>query len=66
MNRALMLQTISIVIGVIRLTTGKNEKVHSSHVPIMIYREEAVGLKSSNYTKKKYNFCEYVKFLAIS
>ena len=26
MNRALMLQTISIVIGVIRLTAGKNEK----------------------------------------
>ena len=30
-----------------------------------IYREEAVGLKSSNYTKK-YDFCEYVKFEAIS
>ena len=28
------------------------------------YREEAVGLKSSNYTKK-YDFCEYVKFGAI-
>ena len=30
-----------------------------------IYREEAVGLKSSNYTLK-YDFCEYVKFRAIS
>ena len=26
-----------------------------------IYREEAVGVKNSNYTKK-YDFCEYVKF----
>ena len=31
-----------------------------------IYREEAVGLKSSNYTLKIYDFCEYVKFGAIS
>ena len=30
-----------------------------------IYREEAAGLKSSSYTKK-YDFCEYVKFAAIS
>ena len=31
-----------------------------------IYREEAVGLKNSNYTFKKYDFCEYVKLKAIS
>ena len=35
-----------------------------------IYREilkvEVVGLKSSNYTFKNYDFCEYVKFGAIS
>ena len=30
-----------------------------------IYREEAVGLKSSNYTLKIKIFCEYVKFEAI-
>ena len=31
-----------------------------------IYREEAVGLKSSNYTLKIITFCEYVKFGVIS
>ena len=31
-----------------------------------MYREEAVGLKGSNYTWKNYDFCEYVKFGAIS
>ena len=31
-----------------------------------IYRVEAIGLKSSNYTLKNYDFCEYVKFVAIS
>ena len=31
-----------------------------------IYRVEAVGLKNSNYTYKFYDFCEYVKFGAIS
>ena len=30
------------------------------------YRVDAVGLRNSNYTFKKYNFCEYVKFGAIS
>ena len=30
-----------------------------------IYRVEAVGLKSSNYTFKNYDFCENVKFGAI-
>ena len=30
-----------------------------------IYRDEAVSLKSSSYTWKKYDFCEYVKFGAI-
>ena len=36
------------------LTTGKNEKVRSLHVPAMhdICREEAVGVKCSNYTYK--------------
>ena len=29
-------------------------------------REEEVGLKKSNYTLKNYDFCEYVKFGAIS
>ena len=31
-----------------------------------IYRVESVGLKTSNYTLKDYDFCEYVKFGAIS
>ena len=31
-----------------------------------IHRVEAVGLKSSNYTFKNDDFCEYVKFGAIS
>ena len=31
-----------------------------------IHREEAFGLKSSNYTFKNHDFCEYVKFGAIS
>ena len=31
-----------------------------------MYREEAVALKISNYTYKNYDFCEYVKFGAIS
>ena len=31
-----------------------------------IYREEAVGLKSSKYTFKNFDVCEYVKFGAIS
>ena len=31
-----------------------------------IYRVEAVGLKSSSYTQKNDDFCEYVKFGAIS
>ena len=30
------------------------------------YRVEAVGLKSSNYTFRKYDFSEYKKFEAIS
>ena len=40
------------------------------YIPYMslheIYRVEAVGLKSSNYTLKSYDFCEYVKFGAIA
>ena len=31
-----------------------------------IYREEAVGVKSYNYTFKNYDFCEYMKFRAIN
>ena len=31
-----------------------------------INREEAVGLKSTNKYLKNYDFCEYVKFGAIS
>ena len=35
------------------LTTGKNEKEYSWHVPaIKLYRDEAVGLKSCKYTWK--------------
>ena len=42
------------------------KEVYSFHVPAMeIYRAEAVGLKSSDYTFKNYDFCEYVKFGAI-
>ena len=45
---------VHLIIRSVPLTTGKNEKVHSSHVPaIKIYIVEAVGLKRSNYTKKK-------------
>ena len=43
------------------LTTGKNEKLHSIHVPaITIYMVEAIILL------KKYDLSEYVKFVAIS
>ena len=50
-----------------RLTTGKNEQVDSFVCPCHeIYRIEAVGLSISNNIFKNHDFCEYVKFWAIS
>ena len=47
--------------------TGKIGMIYSLHATTMkLYRVEAVGLKSSNYTLKKYDLCGSVKFGAIS
>ena len=43
-----------------------NKRVFLTYPCHKMYRVEAVGLKSSYYTWKNYDFCENVKFGAIS
>ena len=42
------------------------KSIFLTHLYHKIYREEGVGIESSDYTFKDYDFCEHVKFRAIS
>ena len=61
---------IAVIINVLSCLTAHNwQKWKSTFLTCPcheIYRVEAVGLQNSNYTFKNYDFCEYVKFGAIS